>query len=83
VYCARFDYVSSLMFLFVTAGKTVAKLTVTNEPDFRAITIRFTDKTAMHFAINARIALEPELMDWKTGDGESIKIYPVVHERKE
>jgi len=41
-------------------GKTVEKIIVTNESDFRAITVRFTDKTAMHFTICVSIALEPE-----------------------
>jgi hypothetical protein len=29
------------------AGKTVAKITATNEPDFRSISIDFTDKTSL------------------------------------
>jgi hypothetical protein len=31
------------------AGKTVEKVTVTDESDFRDISIRFTDKTGSHF----------------------------------
>ena len=41
------------------AGKTVAKVTLTNESDFRAITIRFTDKTAMHFTVQPRVEVRP------------------------
>jgi hypothetical protein len=32
-------------------GKTVAKVTVTNESDWHNITVKFTDNTAIHFAI--------------------------------
>jgi hypothetical protein len=27
-----------------------------------------------------RIEIEPELLDWKTGDGEVLKEYAVIHE---
>jgi hypothetical protein len=62
------------------AGKTVAKVTLTNELDFRAVTIRFTDKTAMHFTVQPRVEFDPELVDWKTGNGKPIKTYRRVHE---
>ncbi len=62
------------------AGKVVEMITLTNEPDFRAVTVRFTDRTAMHFTLHARIEAHPELMDWKTGDGKILKQYPIVYE---
>ena len=62
------------------AGKTVAKVTLTNELDFRAVTIRFTDKTALHFTVHSRVEFDPELVDWKTGNGKPIKAYRRVHE---
>jgi hypothetical protein len=36
-------------------GKTVAKITATNEPDFRSISADFPDKTVLHFTIYARL----------------------------
>lgn len=63
-------------------GKTVEKVTATNESDFRCITVRFSDKTAIHFGLRTRITMEPEFMDWKTGDGKVLKSYPFVHERE-
>src|SRR5439155_10264527 len=41
-------------------GKTVAKVTVTNESDWRNITVRFTDNTAIHFGIRPFVQMEPE-----------------------
>jgi hypothetical protein len=64
------------------AGKTVEKITLTNESDFRAVTIRFTDRTAMHFTLRSKIDVSPELLDWKTGNGEVIRTYPRVEEAK-
>jgi hypothetical protein len=61
-------------------GKTVEKITVTNESYFRVITIRFADRTAIHFTIHPRIEVEPELVDWTTGDCEALKEYPTISE---
>jgi hypothetical protein len=61
-------------------GKTVEKITVTNESDFRVITIRFADRTAIHFTLHPRIEVEPEVVDWTTGDGEALKEYPTIYE---
>lgn len=64
------------------AGKTVEKITLTNESDFRAVTIRFTDRTAMHFTLRPKIDVFPELLDWKTGNGKVIRTYARVEEAK-
>jgi hypothetical protein len=64
-------------------GKTVAKVTVTNESDFRNITVRFTDNTVIHFGIRPFINIEPEYLDWTTGDGKILKSYPFVREKGE
>jgi hypothetical protein len=63
-------------------GKTVERITVTNEWDFRGITVRFADRTAIHFTFVSRIDIQPELLDWKTGDGEVLREYAVIHERE-
>jgi hypothetical protein len=63
-------------------GKTVEKITVTNESDFRLITVRFADQTAIHFTLHPRIEIEPELVDWTTGDGKLLRSYAFVREKK-
>jgi hypothetical protein len=64
-------------------GKTVEKITVTNESDFRVITVRFADRTAIHFTLHPRIEVEPELVDWTTGDGEALREYPIIYEHEQ
>jgi hypothetical protein len=63
-------------------GKTVEKITVTNESDHRVITVRFGDRTAIHFSLYPRIEVEPELVDWTTGDGEALRDYPILFEHE-
>ena len=63
-------------------GKIVEEVTFTNEKDFHMVTIRFADKTALGFHIKMRLEAKPELMDWKTGDGKSLKQYRMVRERR-
>lgn len=63
-------------------GKTIAKVTVTNESDFRCITIRFADSTAIHFGIRPSVSIEPEHLDWTTGDGKVLRCYPFVREKR-
>jgi hypothetical protein len=62
-------------------GKVVAKVTLTNEDDFRCVTVRFTDKTAIHFELKLRLEVVPEFMDWTTGDGKSLRMYKTVREQ--
>lgn len=64
-------------------GKTVAKVTVVNESDWRNITVKFTDNTAIHFGIRPFINIEPEHIDWSTGDSKLIRSYPFVREKGE
>jgi len=63
-------------------GKAVEKVTFTNEEDFRMVTVEFTDKTALGFQLRMRLEAKPEFMDWTTGDGKSLKMYPLVRERR-
>ena len=65
------------------AGKTVQRITVTNEFNFRDITVRFSDQTAIHSTLYPRIEIEPELLDWKTGDGEIVREYDMIYEHDE
>lgn len=63
-------------------GKTVEKVTVVNESDWRNISIKFTDKTALHITVRSRLTMEPELIDWKSGDMKTMRSYPHVHEKE-
>jgi hypothetical protein len=62
-------------------GKTVAKITVTNESDWRNITVKFTDNTAFHVAIHPFVQMEPKHVDWTTGDAKILRSYPFVREK--
>jgi len=65
-----------------TAGKTIDKITLTNESDYRSLSVCFTDKTALHFLVTPRVEFDAALEDWKTGNLESIKTYPQIYESK-
>jgi hypothetical protein len=43
--------------------------------------IRFADKTALHFGFSMALSIDPELVDWKTGDGRRIWKFPVISEK--
>lgn len=63
-------------------GKTVAKVTVTNESDWHNISVKFTDNTAIHFTIRSFMHFEPEHIDWTTGNEKILRSYPFVRERE-
>lgn len=65
------------------SGKTVQRITITNEHNFRDITVRFSDQTAIHFDIRPHLEIEPEMLDWKTGDGEILRAYDIICEHEE
>ena len=65
------------------AGKTVQRITVTNEFNFHDITVRFSDQTAIHFSIRHRIEIEPKILDWKAGNGEIVREYDVIYQHSE
>jgi len=64
------------------AGKTIERVTLTNEPEFRAVTIRFSDKTALHFSVNTQVDFDAELIDWRTGNGRPIKAYGRIRQSR-
>jgi hypothetical protein len=61
-------------------GKIIDRITLTDEEDFRCVSVRFSDRTAIHFELVLSLAVKPEFMNWKTGEGQLIKSYPVVEE---
>ena len=65
-----------------TAGKTIEKITLTNESAYRSLSVCFTDKTALHVSVTPRLEFDAVLEDWKTGNLEPIKTYPRFYESK-
>lgn len=61
--------------------KTLDDVTVTNESDFRNVSIRFTHKTALQFGVSIALSIDPEVVDWKTGNGRRIRKFPIIPEK--
>ena len=59
-------------------GKTVDLVQVFTAGESHSITVRFQDKTSLHFAIEPGFLLETEYADWKTGDWRPIKRWPLI-----
>jgi hypothetical protein len=55
---------------------------LTNESDYRSLSVCFTDKTALHVSVTPRLEFDAVLEDWKTGNLEPIKTYPRISESK-
>jgi hypothetical protein len=53
------------------AGKTVQKITITNEWDFRMITVRFADRTAIHFSFGLGLTSSQNSLTGKPGMARS------------
>lgn len=49
-------------------GKTVEFVEMGASAEFPCIEIGFTDKPALHFLIETRLAMEPTYSDWTTGN---------------
>ena len=54
-------------------GKTLHHIEITNELDYRAIAIYFTDKTACCIEISIGLSGCVELADFKTGNLETVR----------
>jgi len=60
-------------------GKTVESVEI--DPDAEAITILFEDKTVLSFDFDLRLAVFPELSDWKTGNWRGMKRWRSLHSK--
>jgi hypothetical protein len=60
------------------AGKTVEYVEIFTSGEYHSITVRFQDKTALHFVIDPGFTLDAEYDDWKTGDLRRIKRWPLI-----
>jgi hypothetical protein len=63
-------------------GKVVKYIREDLSDSIPGITIQFTDGTSMTWCIRPRAEIEPELQDWKTGNGKILRRYPVLTTRR-
>jgi hypothetical protein len=54
-------------------GKIIADVELSLSSDYRAVDIRFEDKTALTLSIEPRFQVTPVLADWKTGNYRLLK----------
>jgi hypothetical protein len=54
-------------------GKTIELVELSLAEDDYSITVRFEDKTALHFDVVPCIELSPKFEDWKTGELQVVK----------
>jgi hypothetical protein len=59
-------------------GKIIADVELSLSPEYRAVDIRFQDKTSLTFSIEPCFQVTPVLADWKTGDYKLLKRWKPV-----
>jgi hypothetical protein len=59
-------------------GKVVDNVELSYSPEYRAVDIRFQDKTALTLSIEPCFQVVPVLADWKTGDYKPLKRWKPV-----
>ena len=62
-----------------TKGKIIANVELSLSSDYRAVDIRFEDKTSLTLSIEPCFQVAPVLADWKTGDYRLLKRWRPVH----
>jgi hypothetical protein len=60
-------------------GKIIADVELSLSPEYRAVDIRFQDKTSLTFDIEPCFRITPVLADWKTGDRRLLKRWQPAH----
>ena len=59
-------------------GKTVEAVELFSDHEYYAITIRFQDKTSLHFAQETAVFTFPRFSDWADGNETILKEYKSV-----
>lgn len=59
-------------------GKVIADVELSLSSDYRAIDIRFKDKTSLTLDLQSCFQVTPVLADWKTGDYKLLKRWKPV-----
>lgn len=62
-----------------TKGKVIADVELSLSSDYRAIDIRFEDKTSLTLDLEPCFQITPTLANWKTGDYRLLKRWKPVH----
>ena len=60
-------------------GKIIADVELSLSSDYRAVDIRFKDKTSLTLDLQPCFQVTPVLADWKTGDYRLLKRWRPVH----
>jgi hypothetical protein len=61
-----------------TKGKIIADVELSISSDYRAVDIRFEDKTALTLDLQPCFQITPVLADWKTGNYKPLKRWQPV-----
>ncbi|HXC43010.1 MAG TPA: hypothetical protein VNY51_05755 [Candidatus Dormibacteraeota bacterium] len=61
-----------------TKGKIIADVELSLSSEYRAVDIRFEDKTSLTLSLEPCFRIAPTLADWKTGDCKSLKRWKPV-----
>lgn len=62
-------------------GKVVDYITEERGDDGFFIRVEFTDKTSITWDVRPKVVLEPVMMNWKTGNGKTVRTYPSLATR--
>jgi hypothetical protein len=65
--------------LHEVAGKIVEHVEIFTSGEYHSITVRFQDKTSLHFVIDPGFTLDTEYDDWKTDELRCLKRWPLIH----
>jgi len=59
-------------------GRTVEKVELSLDSDFRCVSIRFKDKTDLTVVIDAGLSFQAQYSEWKAGNQKVLKRWPVA-----
>ena len=59
-------------------GRRIERIELITSDGYHAVSIRFEEKITLHLVIDPGFTLKANLRDWKDGNGESIKGWPVI-----
>jgi hypothetical protein len=62
-----------------TKGKIIADVELSLSSDYRAVDIRFEDKTSLTLDLRSCFQVTPVLADWKTGNYKLLKRWKPIH----
>jgi hypothetical protein len=59
-------------------GRTVERVELITNPDYRCVSIRFKDKTDLSVVIDPSLTFKAQFSDWKTHDQRVLKRWPPI-----